>query len=122
MRLLLVPEERHIPEVLIRANALATELVEDEVKIGELLRRGPSLRQAHADMLPARPERRRGDVDSDLAIARAKAAEAENIDDALGFMSADETRALMSDPDAYRELLAKASNERPAALSSATAP
>lgn len=38
MRLLLVPEERNIPEVLLRANALATTLVNDGVKIGELLR------------------------------------------------------------------------------------
>ena len=108
MRLLMVPEERHVPEVLTRANALAAELVEDEVKIGELLRRDANLRQAHAEMLPARQERRRGDVDADLAIARAKAAEAETIDEALGFMTVGQVRALMSDPDAYRELLAKA--------------
>jgi membrane glycosyltransferase len=110
MRLLLVPEERHIPEVLIRANALATKLVEDNVKIGDLLQRDLGLRTAHAEMLPARQERRRGDIDPALVVARAKTAEAETLDEALGFMSAAETRALMSDPDAYRELLTKASN------------
>lgn len=107
MRLLMVPEERHVPEVLTRANALAAELVEDEVKIAELLRRDANLRQAHAEMLSARQERRRGDVDADLAVARAKAAEAETIDEALGFMTVGQVRALMSDPDAYRDLLAK---------------
>lgn len=54
MRLLLVPEERNIPEVLLRANALATTLVNDGVKIGELLRADAGLRRAHADMLPPR--------------------------------------------------------------------
>jgi membrane glycosyltransferase len=107
LHLLLVPEEREVPEVLMRANALAAELVDDSVTIGELLRRDAGLRRAHAAMLPQRQERRRGDVDADLAVARAKTAEAETIDEALGFMTAGQVRALLSDPDAYGELLAK---------------
>ncbi len=108
MHLLLVPEERHVPEVLTRANALAVELVEDAVTVDELLRRDANLRQAHAEMLPPREERRRGDVDPHLAVARAKAAEADTVGEALGFMSAAELRALLSDAEAYRQLLAKA--------------
>lgn len=110
MRLLLVPEERQVPDVLTRANALAAELVEDNVTIAELLRRDAALRRAHADTLPPQEPRRRGEVDPDLAIARAKAGEAATVDEALGFMSPAETRALLSDPTAYQELLAKPLN------------
>lgn len=107
MRLLLVPEERNIPEVLLRANALATTLVNDGVKIGELLRADAGLRRAHADMLPPREPRARGAVDADLALAVAKIGEAHTLDEALAFMSPAETRALLSDPDGYQELLGK---------------
>jgi membrane glycosyltransferase len=109
MQLLLVPEERNVPSILLRANALAADLVDDGVKIGELLWRNPGLREAHAEMLPPPEPRRRGTVDSDLAVAKAKNGEARTLDEALAFMSPAETRALLSDPDAYQELLAKLS-------------
>jgi membrane glycosyltransferase len=109
MHLLLVPEERTIPRVLLRANALAAELVDDGVKIGELLRADAGLRRAHAEMLPPQEPRPRGAVDNDLAIAKAKTGEARTLDEALAFMSPAETRALLSDPDAYQELLTKLS-------------
>jgi membrane glycosyltransferase len=107
MRLLLVPEERNIPGVLLRANALATELVDDGVKVGELLRRNSGLREAHAEMLPPAEARRRGAIDTDLAIAKAKTNEARTLDEAFSFMSPAETRALLSDPEGYRQLLDK---------------
>jgi membrane glycosyltransferase len=107
MRLLLVPEERNVPAVLSRANALATTLVNDGVKIGELLRADAGLRRAHAEMLPPPEPRARGAVDAHLALAIAKIGEARTLDEALGFMSPAETRALLSDPDGYQELLAK---------------
>jgi membrane glycosyltransferase len=109
VRLLLVPEEQHTPSVLVRANALAATLVDDGVKISELLQRDPGLRRAHAEMLPPQEGHQRGAIDSDLAIAKAKTVEARTLDEAFAFMSPAETRALLSDPDAYQELLAKLS-------------
>ncbi len=107
MRLLLIPEEHDPPSILLRANELAVSLPDDTVPVGELLRGSDGLRQAHRDMLAPQSQRRRGDVDRDLVIARAKADEAETMDEALGFLTPAELRALLSDRPAYERLLAK---------------
>ena len=107
LRLLLVPEERHVPEVLARANALAAMLVQDGVKISELLRRNARLRNMHGEMLPPPEPSPRGVIDTDLVVAKAKVDVARTVDEAIAFMSSAETRALLSDLDAYRGLLSK---------------
>jgi membrane glycosyltransferase len=106
IRLLLVPEERDPPKILARANDLAVMLQDDGVALGELLRRDRALRQAHRAMLmPAQP-RRRGDIDTDLAIAKAKMAEFETLDETLDALTPGEKRALLSDPQGFEALLA----------------
>lgn len=106
VRLLLIPEERDPPKILARANELAVVLQDDGVPLGELLRRDRTLRQAHLNMLtPAQP-RRRGDIDTDLAIAKAKMAELETMEETLKALTPGETRALLSDPQGFKALLA----------------
>jgi membrane glycosyltransferase len=107
MRLLMIPEEQAAPRILVRANELAVTLQDDGVSVGELLRRNRELRQAHGQMLPPQQSRRRGDIDPDLVIAKAKAEEAHTMDEALGFMTPAEMRALLSDPQAFEQLLTK---------------
>jgi len=106
--LLLIPEERDPPKVLLRANELAVSLPDDTAPIGVLLRDNTDLAQAHGDMLAPPWRRRRGEVDHDLVIARAKADEAESLDEALSFLTPAETRALLSDRASFERLLAKA--------------
>jgi membrane glycosyltransferase len=104
--LLLTPEEREPPRILARANALAVSLQDEDVPLGVLLRRDAALRQAHRDMLAPAPPRRRGDVDPELALAKAKMAELATLDETLDRLTPGETRALLSDRDAFARLLA----------------
>jgi len=107
LRLLLIPEESDPPRILARANELAVMLQGDGAPLGALLRRDRALQQVHLAMLtPARP-RRRGDIDPDLAIAKAKMAEFDTMDETLAALTAREQRALLSDPQGFEELLDK---------------
>jgi membrane glycosyltransferase len=106
MRLLITPEESEPPKILTRANELAVMLQDDDVALGELLRRNATLRQAHLGMLtPPRP-RKRGDIDPDLAIAKAKMAELETMEEILQSLTEREKRAILSDAPGFRSLLA----------------
>ncbi len=105
MRLLVVPEERDPPAILRRANELGNVLPADDTRIGELFRNS-ALGQAHLGALDAPPPRKRGDVDTDLVVAKAKMAEAHTLDEALGHMSAKEKRALFGDRAGFTQLLA----------------
>ena len=107
MRLFLTPEERNPPEVLRRANELADALRVHDVEPVALLR-DESLRQAHADMLPVVPPRRRGDVDASLVVANAKIEDATTLEEAIGFLSPAEMVAVLSDQSSYRALIAVA--------------
>jgi membrane glycosyltransferase len=111
MRLLMVPEERDPPQILARANELAVMLQDDSVSLGDLLRRNRTLRQAHLNMLtPAQP-RRRGDIDPNLAVAKAKMAELETMEEILQSLAPGEKRALLSDPQGFKELLVRSNLE-----------
>ena len=107
MRLFLTPEERNPPEVLRRANELADALRVHDVEPVALLR-DEWLRQAHADMLPVVPPRRRGDVDASLVVANAKIEDATTLEEAIGFLSPAEMVAVLSDQSSYRALIAVA--------------
>ncbi len=107
MRLLIIPEEQQAPEILVRANDLAVCLQDEVVKIGEILQRNGELRKAHGQMLSPQPPRRRGDIDRELIIAKAKTEEATSLGEAIGFLTPTEMRALLSDPQAYQLLLSK---------------
>jgi membrane glycosyltransferase len=107
LRLFLTPEERHTPEVLRRANELADELRAHDVEPAALLR-DASVRQAHADTVPAESARRRGEVDTNLVVANAKIEDATTLEEAIAFLDAAELTAVLSDRRAYQDLIATA--------------
>jgi hypothetical protein len=57
-------------------------------------------------MLAPTPPRRRGDIDLDLATAKAKMAEFETLEETLQALTPNEKRALLSDPQGFSRLLA----------------
>jgi membrane glycosyltransferase len=106
--LLLTPEERSPPPVLVRANALIAEpsgLAGDDPFA--VLARDPDLFDAHLGMI-GEPERRaKGDVYLDLIVALAKIEQAENREEAIGLLGRNEIFALLAHRDALRRLFAK---------------
>ena len=110
LRILVIPEERDPPRILVRANELAATLQEDGASIGELLRQNRRLRDAHGHTLVPQQPRARGDVDADLIIAKAKIEEADTIEQGVGFLTTAETRSLLSDPQGFQLLIAKAAS------------
>ncbi|MCF8477940.1 MAG: glucans biosynthesis glucosyltransferase MdoH, partial [Pseudolabrys sp.] len=103
-----VPEENTPPRVLLRANELAVQLDGSDAPLGKVFRNKRVLGRAHLETLSPPPPRMRGAIDSDLLIAKAKMADLDNIDDTLVLLSAQEKRALFSDPEAFATLLSMA--------------
>ena len=56
--------------------------------------------------LPDEKRRNRGQIDPHLAIARAKIEDAENFDEALGYLTARETLAVLNSPTALQAIFA----------------
>jgi membrane glycosyltransferase len=106
--LLLTPEERTPPPVLVRANALIAE--PNGFSGGDpfaALAGDPHLFDAHLAMI-GEPERRaKGDVDLDLVVALAKIEQAENRDEAVGMLGRKEIFAVLAHRDALLRLFAK---------------
>ena len=102
------PEERTPPAVLVRANELATELDTGEAPLAEVLREHADVTAAHLDQLPPPTPHRPGDVDRELVIAKAKLAEFDSLEQALTLLDAREKRSVLSDPEAFRALVALA--------------
>lgn len=102
------PEERTPPAVLVRANELAGELGNHEARLTEVLREHPDVAAAHLSQLAPPPPHEPGDVDRELVIAKARLAECDNLDQAMTILTAREKRSLLSDPDAFRALMALA--------------
>jgi membrane glycosyltransferase len=114
VRLLVIPEERDPPEILARANELAVTLRDNDLTLSELLRRSQTLRHAHFGALAPARQRQRGDIDADLAIAKAKMAELETMEETIQSLTAGEKRALLSDPHGFMTLLRKSEPGAPA--------
>jgi membrane glycosyltransferase len=98
--LLMMPAERHPPEIARRANALQAENVrsgfDDEDSLAVLFRdRG--FRERHEAMLPHVPHRQRGEFDSDRVLAEAKIIDAETIDEAIRWLSPRERMIVLHD-------------------------
>lgn len=95
-RLLRTPEQTAPPQVLIRANELAE--ARDETVACPLLalRNDASLLDAHLVNLSGERPRSRGQINPQLAIARAKIEDAETLDDALGYLTARELFAVLN--------------------------
>ena len=100
LNLLLIPEERYVPQVIGRANALQAEyksLNFDEADGMQALARDHQLCEAHLAMLPAIPRRHRGDIDAERAVAEAKLADAQTLADALNWLKPKERNLILSD-------------------------
>ena len=101
-RLFCTPEQSAPPLVLVRANELAN--VSNEVRSSPLLELHDDrqLLENHLSNLPGDKRRERGQIDPHLAIARAKIEDAETFDEALGYLTARETFAVLNSPTILR--------------------
>ena len=104
--LLWTPEQTAPPDVLVRANELAKG--SDGVAVSPLreLCQDGSLLESHLVNLPDEKRRNRGEVDPNLAIARAKIEDAESFDEALGYLTQRETFAVLNSPTLLQALCA----------------
>jgi len=104
--LLLTPEEREPPAILVRANELTARAhAADEGSPLERLAGDRALREAHLSMLDDLPLRGKGEIDVALAVARAKLADADDREEAIGMFGRGEIFAVLADRDALRQLL-----------------
>jgi membrane glycosyltransferase len=104
-RLFRTPEETAPPQVLIRANELANASGEIGNSLLEL-RNDPGLFDVHLRNLHGDKPRKRGQIDPQIAIARAKLEEAESFDEALGYLTERETFAVLNSPTLLRAMCA----------------
>jgi len=96
-RLFLTPERADPPAVLVRANELAKASSGLATPSALLrLRDDQSLLETHLVNLPGDQRRHRGQIDPDLAIARAKIDDAEHFDEAIGYLTTRETFAVLN--------------------------
>lgn len=106
--LLLTPEERVPPPILVRANALALRSAD----IGQggplaLLADEPRLLDAHLRMLPPPAARLQREVHADLVLALAKIDVADTRTETIALLNARELSAALHSEDAIRRILAK---------------
>jgi membrane glycosyltransferase len=100
------PEQTAPPEVLVRANELATGAGEIVLSPLRALRENGPLLENHLINLSQDKPRSRGQVDPHLAIARAKIEDAESFEEAVGFLTPRETLAVLSSPKLLRAVCA----------------
>jgi membrane glycosyltransferase len=105
-RLFRTPEETAPPQVLVRANELASSAGEGIARPLLELRNDPRLLEAHLMNLPGDRRRNRGQINPHLAIARAKIEDAESFDEALRYLSSREEFAVLSSPSILRAVYA----------------
>ena len=96
--LLRTPEQTAPPRVLVRANELATATDGIAVAPVQDLFEDELLLKSHLVNLPGDRRRNRGQVDPNLAIARAKIEDAESVDEALSYLTQRETFAALNSP------------------------
>lgn len=104
--MLLTPEQTAPPAVLVRANELVNR--SGHVIVPALIELGNDreLLEDHLASLPADQQRVRGQVDSHLAIARAKMEDAGNFEEAVSFLSGREVMAILNSPATLRTVFA----------------
>jgi membrane glycosyltransferase len=107
--LLLTPEERAPPRLLLRANELAVSAdVFEGPDIGRLLMNREFL-DAHMEMLESPPPRRKGTIDVHLTTALAKIDEASDLHEALAFLHSKELFAVLGSRRGMEQLRKKLS-------------
>jgi membrane glycosyltransferase len=99
--LLRTPEEHAPPAIALRANELqrrnAGFAFDDQDGLASLYR-DPDLRERHVEMLSPASRRRRGEIETDRALAEAKLADAETLEEALNWLKPKERIAVLRDP------------------------
>jgi membrane glycosyltransferase len=106
---LVTPEESITPSVAKRGRALYKVLAragEDEGNGLMELHNDPQLRALHEAWLPTRKSRQRGQITADRAVAEAKLADAETIEDAVAWLNRGERLVTLGD----RALIGMAAN------------
>jgi membrane glycosyltransferase len=96
--LLATPEEIAPPAVLQRANELACAWATTRPQLTDSFTRLASdaqLRALHAMLLPATPERRKGEYDVDVLLGLAKLDDADSLEEASALLSAREKLAVL---------------------------
>lgn len=103
--LLLVPEERHPPAILLRANELAVAIGASLPEMDAIarLRTDETLLAAHRAMIEA-PPRRRGEVDVHLVVGMARLDDARAPEDVRELLSDRELGAVLADPRGFERL------------------
>ncbi len=100
------PEDNAPPQVLIRARQLADSSPPPRGAALVELRQSAELYRQHVNALPPPRPRQPGAIDVELATARARIAEAERFEQAIGFLSRRETLAVLNDPPTLERLVA----------------
>lgn len=114
--LLTTPEESTPPPIVQRANSLTLDLArnghdrEDGIRA---LHADAAFREEHDVLLPPAPRRRRGEFETDIAMAAAKLNDAATLEDVLKWLTSKERMALLNDR-ALIALLARLPAERSA--------
>jgi len=94
------PEELATPPVAKRARALYKGLLRsgaDEANGVQAIHDDDELRELHESWLPARKARQKGHITADRAVAEAKLADAETIEDAVQWLNRGEKLVALSD-------------------------
>jgi membrane glycosyltransferase len=105
-RLLITPEQAAPPDVLVRANELASASGQIVVPALIALRDDRVLLEQHLAALPKEKRYNRGQIDQPLAIARAKIEDAEDFNEVLGYLTSRETSAVLNSPTALQTIFA----------------
>jgi membrane glycosyltransferase len=98
--ILLTPEEASPPPIAVAANARSANLSSrglDDCEALTLLHGNAALRQRHIAMLPPAPPRQRGQITPERALAEAKLAEAESLEDAAKWLQPKERSVVLTD-------------------------
>ena len=102
------PEEFEPPPIAVRANELQVRNAgfdfDDKDGLAALYK-DPGLRARHVEMLPPPVPRRRGEIDTERALAEAKLSDAETIEDALVWLKPKERMVVMKDPAMLERLV-----------------
>jgi membrane glycosyltransferase len=91
------PEETVPPHVLLRANELAAVPGPFSTDALSALRGNSEMLKHHLDSIIPKVERIRGQIDTHLAVARAKIDDAETFEEAIGYLTTRETLAVLND-------------------------
>jgi membrane glycosyltransferase len=112
--LLVTPEELIPPDVVRRANELATGLhpVEPRSRLWEELLIGPTLSKRHREMLPQAASQRFGEVNIDLVVGISKLNQCSLLEDAFKILSKKELKELLGDRKAFDQLKALGRREQ----------